>query len=1269
MTAHSSTRRRFPRGLLAAFVGCLAAVGACAGGDAGSPTSPGRPAPVPPGIVTVASSGVPAGASADLLITGASAGASFSRNAADGTNWNDVPPGRYTVTVRPIRTPLGTWVGVPPSFEVTVASGLPLQVAAAYRPAPSAMAVTVSGLPANTGAAISVTAPGATPTAVPQSAVLAAAPVSGQPTELERWAFRAGPVTAEGARFAPSRTTLDTAVSFGDTARVAVQYTVATGSLAVAVTGLPAGLAGQVKVLGPGTDSTARPVTATTTLTGLEPGRYRVISSAVGRNGVTFSPATDTLTVEVLASLTASPAPVLYVAQVGRLVLQATGLPDGTSPSLRLVGQGIDRVFTSGGTVDSLPVGPYTVSAATVLVGPDRFAPSPASTAFSLTTGGSVSAAFTYALASGSLTVTLTGLPVGLAGDVRLTGPNGYARTIGATETIRGLDPGRYTLAPRVVRNATEAFGVPGGAGTTTGTTTVDVTAGTTPAAAALLYVAVPTVVDVPVTGLPSGSSAAIQLTDPSGASRSVTGTTRVAPATPGRWRQTASAVNTGSATYAPTPASRDTTVLPGDTLRFGVTYTIATGSLAVTITGLPTGSSGAVTVTGPAGFTRALDATTTLTNLTPGAYTVSAAPVSTESGPYQPLQATQTVTVSASVVAAAAAVTYRLPSGSLAITASGLPGGTTPVFTLSGPGGTRTQTGAGTVTGLAVGSWTVSAASVTAAGITYDPSPTSAIATVVANGTASVSFAFAAPPSGSNYTITNVYLTQAIQQLDNSVALVAGRDALLRVFVTASGANSARPDVRVRVYDGATLLSTSTITAPEPSVRTALAEGTLSSTWNVLVPGANIRTGTRVLVELDPAQAVPDNNRADNVWPANGTPRLVTVNTVPPFTVRFVPVIVGRDTGRVSTANRESFLVTTRRLFPLQSVVSDVRAPFTSSADTLVSEDTNGKWITVLSEINALRTTDGTPATTHYYGVVRVRYTSGIAGYGYVPGRTAVGWDYLPSGDNVAAHEWGHNFSRNHAPCGTSGDANYPYAGGLIGGFGWNPATNTIVSSSAADIMGYCSNTWISDYNWTAVMTHRNSAGATVPAQRTVKGDGLLVWGRVVNGVIQLEPAFRVTAPVTAVPRGATHRVELLDADGATLAALPLEASPVDHAPAGREERQFAVVLPWSTTLEQRLAQIRVRDVRVPTRQAVQQSTSRASGGSRERTPDATLDRSARSVRVRWQNDRYRMAMVRDANTGELMGFVRRSGATVATGGRAVEVVFSDGVRSAVQR
>jgi hypothetical protein len=38
---------------------------------------------------------------------------------------------------------------------------------------------------------------------------------------------------------------------------------------------------------------------------------------------------------------------------------------------------------------------------------------------------------------------------------------------------------------------------------------------------------------------------------------------------------------------------------------------------------------------------------------------------------------------------------------------------------------------------------------------------------------------------------------------------------------------------------------------------------------------------------------------------------------------------------------------------------------------------------------------------------------------------------------------------------------------------------------------------------------------------------------------------------------------------------------------------------------------------------------------------------------------------MVRDAHNGQLLGFVRSSGANVRTDGRDVEVVVSDGVRS----
>ena len=45
-----------------------------------------------------------------------------------------------------------------------------------------------------------------------------------------------------------------------------------------------------------------------------------------------------------------------------------------------------------------------------------------------------------------------------------------------------------------------------------------------------------------------------------------------------------------------------------------------------------------------------------------------------------------------------------------------------------------------------------------------------------------------------------------------------------------------------------------------------------------------------------------------------------------------------------------------------------------------------------MLSEINALRSADGAPGTTNYMGIVKVSYGSGYAGFGYIPGRAAVG-------------------------------------------------------------------------------------------------------------------------------------------------------------------------------------------------------------------------------------------------------------------------------------
>jgi hypothetical protein len=194
-----------------------------------------------------------------------------------------------------------------------------------------------------------------------------------------------------------------------------------------------------------------------------------------------------------------------------------------------------------------------------------------------------------------------------------------------------------------------------------------------------------------------------------------------------------------------------------------------------------------------------------------------------------------------------------------------------------------------------------------------------------------------------------------------------------------------------------------------------------------------------------------------------------------------------------------------------------------------------------------------------------------------------------------------------------------------------------------------------------------------------TSTGEGLLVWGRVTDGVVQLEPAFRVTAPATAASVRATHHVEALDNEGNVLLDLPIAADKVDHV-TDHEELHFSVVVPWTAELEQALTRLRVRDVRTPllmsaraSQTAVSQKLSRGARNAPALVmpdPEPVLEAASNGrTRVRWNSQQYPMAMVRDAATGAVMGFVRRSGDGVVSGGRNLEVVFSDGVRSVVRK
>src|SRR5689334_11321264 len=303
-------------------------------------------------------------------------------------------------------------------------------------------------------------------------------------------------------------------------------------------------------------------------------------------------------------------------------------------------------------------------------------------------------------------------------------------------------------------------------------------------------------------------------------------------------------------------------------------------GSLAVSVSGLPSGAPAAVEITGPGGYSHDVSATETLTGLSVGTYTVAANPVTSGGQSYTASVPSQSVTVSSTM--ATANVIYGVSGGTLILNVAGLPPATSAAVHVSGPGGyVQDVTESTTLNRLAPGPYTVTAQSVTPAGTTYNPSPGSQIANVSAGGTTSANVSYTAGAAGGfNLRIDGMYLTQSVQTYSGSVPLVKDRDGYLRVFVTANQTNLTAPQVRVRFYQASTLVSTLTIGSPGTSVPLSPNEGSLSSSWNVAVPKTLIQPGLSVLADVDPSNAVAEGDETDNQFPASGTPLALDVHT-----------------------------------------------------------------------------------------------------------------------------------------------------------------------------------------------------------------------------------------------------------------------------------------------------------------------------------------------------------------------------------------------------
>ena len=303
----------------------------------------------------------------------------------------------------------------------------------------------------------------------------------------------------------------------------------------------------------------------------------------------------------------------------------------------------------------------------------------------------------------------------------------------------------------------------------------------------------------------------------------------------------------------------------------------------------------------------------------------------------------------------------------------------------------------------------------------------------------------------------SRVYLIQATQSLDFPVPLVAGDDALLRVFVTTeSDEDVAMPSVRAVFYHGGSDVHTVDIQDSGFPIPKEIDEGDLSASANARIPGSIVMAGLEMVIEIDPDGELDPSLGISERLPPMGM-MSVDVSSMSSFELTVVPFLWKENPDRSIlaqveglTAESEMFRLT-RDLLPVGEFNLEIREPVWTPVEPVFA---NG--FSVRSITKMIRTMDG--ATGHYMGVL-------IDGGGVaeLPGTVIVSNLY----PGTIAHELGHNLNLYHAPCGGAGgpDRDYPYPDGSIGAWGYDLLNESLVNPHDAwDLMSYCGPYWISE-------------------------------------------------------------------------------------------------------------------------------------------------------------------------------------------------------------
>lgn len=354
--------------------------------------------------------------------------------------------------------------------------------------------------------------------------------------------------------------------------------------------------------------------------------------------------------------------------------------------------------------------------------------------------------------------------------------------------------------------------------------------------------------------------------------------------------------------------------------------------------------------------------------------------------------------------------------------------------------------------------------------------------------------------PAATPLHLDGIEVTQSIQDLAQSVPLIAGKATVVRVFLGNSTASTMTVRGRIAVRRGpddpVTVVASAANAVLDPAHAGDIPaqRNRLGRSLDFPLPPSVLGDGPLTValsaaVDVGTGAPVPVGCRREpSVW----------FHRSPPLRIRVLGMryALGGVTHVPSNLDFDFLFSWLRRAYPVGQLVQSQTLVTATAAAPFTDVDVNAQ----VAAIRALDVDSGEDNRTHYYGFVSdtgfwmrggaaVPPTADPTAIASGPtGRTAFSWDTDGSyGDWYGGHELGHTFGRRHPGfCGeTQEDLDgYPFPGGKLAdrddsfcGYDvGDPALGlpraVLPGLDWTDVMTYCADEWMSPYTYQGIRT-----------------------------------------------------------------------------------------------------------------------------------------------------------------------------------------------------